>query len=210
MRLIDADEVVKFYKNMGKEFPELSVGVHFSINDITNNLDNIDTVKNVNLGGKTAMTKYSDIEIKTAENLLEKGYKWIVRYEIGRLIALSEKPIKSNNNLWTTTGNSVCVGGFVPIFQDIRSDDKEPVSLENIVHPQILDDAERRYLSAVIRPFRNEIKSIEKYKNWSNNSECIHFYTKKGDFFYLKDFKLGTMYKGMKAGHCYTLDELGL
>lgn len=45
MRLIDADEVVKFYKNMGKEFPELSTGVHFSINDIINNLDNIDTVK---------------------------------------------------------------------------------------------------------------------------------------------------------------------
>lgn len=36
MRLIDADEVVKFYKNTGKEFPELSVGVHFSINDIIN------------------------------------------------------------------------------------------------------------------------------------------------------------------------------
>lgn len=52
MRIIDADEVVKFYKNMGKEFPELNVGVHFSINDIINNLDNIDTVKNVHLGGK--------------------------------------------------------------------------------------------------------------------------------------------------------------
>ena len=36
MRLIDEDEVVKFYKNMGEEFMELSVGVHF--------------------GGKTAMT----------------------------------------------------------------------------------------------------------------------------------------------------------
>ena len=48
MRLIDEDEVVKFYKNMGEEFMELSV-----------NLDNIDTVKNVHLGGKTAMNKYS-------------------------------------------------------------------------------------------------------------------------------------------------------
>ena len=40
MRIIDADEVVKFYKNMGKEFPKLSIGTHFSINDIINNLDN--------------------------------------------------------------------------------------------------------------------------------------------------------------------------
>ena len=45
MRLIDADEVVKFYKNMGKQFPELSVGVHFSMADIISNLDNIPTVK---------------------------------------------------------------------------------------------------------------------------------------------------------------------
>lgn len=29
MRLIDADEVFKFYKNTGKEFPELSVGVQY-------------------------------------------------------------------------------------------------------------------------------------------------------------------------------------
>ena len=45
MRLIDADEVVKFYKNMGKQFPELSVGVHFAMADIISNLDNIPTVK---------------------------------------------------------------------------------------------------------------------------------------------------------------------
>lgn len=44
-RLIDADEVVKFYKNMEKKFPELSVGVHFSIADIISNLENIPTVK---------------------------------------------------------------------------------------------------------------------------------------------------------------------
>ncbi len=157
------------------------------------------------------MNKYNDIEIQTAKNLLENGYMWIVRNETGRLFAHFAKPFRCKvNNVWGSVGFSTSVCDFVPIFHNISSDDKEPVSLESIVHPQILDDVEKRYLSAVIRPFRNEIKSIEKYKNWSNNSECIHFYTKKGDFFYLKDFKLGTMYKGMKAGHCYTLDELGL
>lgn len=74
----------------------------------------------------------------------------------------------------------------------------------------ILDDAEKRYLKGVIRPFRNEIKSIEKYKNWSNNSERIYFFTKKGELFYLKYFKLGTMYKGMEPDKEYTLEELGL
>ena len=152
------------------------------------------------------MTNYSDIEIQTAEYLLKEGYKWIVRNEIGRLIALSKKPIKSINNLWTTTGNSVCVGRFVPIFQGIRSDDKEPTSLEAIVHPQILDDAERRYLSAVIRPFRNDVEKI--CKTAGGNREWIAFYGKS--YFFLPYFDAGTMYKGMKLGHKYSLEELGL
>lgn len=156
------------------------------------------------------MNKYSDVEIQTAENLLEHGYKWIVRYEIGRLIALSEKPIKSNNNLWTTTGNSVCVGRFVPIFQSVRSDDKEPVSLESIVHPQILDDAERRYLSAVIRPFKDRVGSICK-TFYTSEYQHIYIVLRDCDYnMYLPIFKKGTMYKGMEFGRSYSLEELGL
>ena len=152
------------------------------------------------------MTNYSEIEIETAKNLLKEGYKWIVRYETGRLIALSKKPIKSTNNLWTTTGNSVWVGRFVPIFHGIRSDDKEPVSLESIVHPQILDDAEKRYLKGVIRPFRNDVEKI--CKTAGGNREWIAFYGKS--YFFLPYFDAGTMYKGMKLGHKYSLEELGL
>lgn len=74
----------------------------------------------------------------------------------------------------------------------------------------ILDDAERQYLSAVVKPFRCKIKGIEKQRNWSNSSERIYFHVKKGDMFYLLDFKLGTMYKGMKLNRKYTLEELGL
>lgn len=42
MRLIDADEVKKFFET---RFPELDDGVHWSRNDIIQNLDNIETVK---------------------------------------------------------------------------------------------------------------------------------------------------------------------
>ena len=157
------------------------------------------------------MTKYSEIEVQTAKNLLKEGYKWIVRYEIGRLIALSEKPIKSNNNLWTTTGNSVCVGRFVPIFQSIRSDDKDPVSLESIVHPQILDDVERRYLSAVIKPFRNDVTEIRKRICKPYEYLRINGRFNNGiNYFSLPNFDAGTMYKGMEIDRAYTPKELGL
>ena len=98
------------------------------------------------------MTKYSEIEIETAKNLLKKGYKWIARNKSGKLFVYSGKPHKADR-VWYPMENCCYVcKEFVPIFQDVRFGDKEPVSLEAIVNPQILDDAERRYLSAVIRP----------------------------------------------------------
>lgn len=81
------------------------------------------------------MTNYSDIEIQTAKYLLKKGYKWIARNHNGRVFAHSKKPC--NDGIWWPTG-SICYvcEEFVPIFQSVRSDDKEPVSLESIVHSQ--------------------------------------------------------------------------
>lgn len=155
------------------------------------------------------MTKYSEIEIETAKNLLEHGYKWIVRWESGRLFAHCEKPIKVNN-IWGSFGDSVCVGKFVPIFQSVRSGDKYPTSLERIVHPQILDDAERRYLKGVIRPFRDRVTSICKGKDTTSKRECLTIFVSKYDRCNLPWFEAGTMYKGMEMYKEYTLEELGL
>lgn len=70
----------------------------------------------------------------------------------------------------------------------------------------ILDDAEKRYLSAVIKPFRQKVEYIVKFrdeKEWINiylGIEYIHFPT----------FVKGTMYKGMEVNRHYTLEELGI
>ena len=153
-----------------------------------------------------ATSKYSEIEIETAKNLLEKGYKWIARYESGRLFAHCEKPIKVDD-FWGSIGDSVCVCKFVPIFQSVRFGDKEPVSLEAIVHPQILDDAEKRYLSAVISPFRKKIKHIVKMRYDKSEFIFMRFDTSSLSMPY---FDIGTMYKGMEINKKYTLKELGL
>ena len=71
----------------------------------------------------------------------------------------------------------------------------------------ILDDAEKRYLSAVIRPFRNKVEYIEKVDVACE--EYIHIQLNK-DWAFLPHFRTGTMYKGMKPNHGYTLEELGL
>lgn len=155
------------------------------------------------------MSEYSEIEIQTAKNLLEHGYKWIARYESGRLFAYCEKPIKMDHT-WGSFGDSVCVSDFVPIFLNISIEDTEPTSLEAIVHPPILDDVERRYLSAVIRPFKDRVGCICKTYY---TSEYQHIYIVLRDCnynMYLPIFKKGTMYKGMEFGRSYSLEELGL
>lgn len=74
----------------------------------------------------------------------------------------------------------------------------------------ILDDAERKYLSAVIKPFRNSVTSITKYVENELNSEYISILVKMEDDICFPLFDMNTMYKGMKAGKDYTLEELGL
>ena len=154
------------------------------------------------------MTNYSEIEIETAKNLLEQGYKWIARNRSGKLRAYHSKP-SNRGRIWLSDDD--CYGyyfcEFVPIFHNISIEDSEPTSLEAIVHPQILDDAEKRYLSAVIRPFRDRVKYIEKIA--CACEEYIYIQVNR-DWAILPLFKEGTMYKGMKIGKAYTLEELGL
>ena len=154
------------------------------------------------------MTNYSDIEIQTAKNLMEQGYKWIARNRSGKLRAYHSKP-SNRGRIWLSDDD--CYGyyfcEFVPIFHNISIEDSEPTSLEAIVHPQILDDAEKRYLSAVIRPFRDRVKYIEKID--CACEEYIYIQVNR-DWTILPRFKKSTMYKDMKIGKAYTLEELGL
>lgn len=74
----------------------------------------------------------------------------------------------------------------------------------------ILDDAERKYLADVIRPFRNKIDTISKFQTRDDSSQYIYIGMKDRRWSNLPCFPKGTMYKGMKAGKHYSLKELGL
>ena len=74
----------------------------------------------------------------------------------------------------------------------------------------ILDDAERKYLADVIRPFRNKIDTISKFQTWDGSSQYIYISMKDNHMGTLPVFPKGTMYKGMENGKHYSLKELGL
>ena len=81
--------------------------------------------------------------------------------------------------------------------------------LEQEYKPPILDDVEKAYLSAVIKPFRNDVEYIEK-RIFSTGAEYIRICLTEDETVNFPNFKRGTMYKGMKANKHYTLKELGL
>lgn len=74
----------------------------------------------------------------------------------------------------------------------------------------ILDDVEKEYLSAVIKPFRKMIAYIVKAQDFDDGKQCIRIILQNGDgmhFPYLDDDE---MYKGMEVNKEYSLEELGL
>lgn len=82
-----------------------------------------------------------------------------------------------------------------------------------------LDETEKEYLSNVIKPFRNQVKYIEKNlgtDQYDNQYEFIRFYlisVKANSSDEILDFpyyKADTMYKGMELGKRYSLKDLGL
>ena len=74
---------------------------------------------------------------------------------------------------------------------------------------QILDDAEKRYLRGVIRPFRNIVVFIQKTFNYSG-FQWIEIAVKGNKTIALPGFRNDEMYKGMELEKEYTLEELGL
>lgn len=102
-------------------------------------------------------------------------------------------------------------------FSDCLLNDKSGFEIYN---KPILDKAEKRYLSGVIRPFRKDYKiTVKKHRTagdeelifiWFFGSESIEGIDFLEGMANLPHFKAGTMYKGMEPDKEYTLEELGL
>lgn len=99
---------------------------------------------------------------------------------------------------------------FNPEFNEIVNKIMEKRRLEQ--KGGILDKVEKEYLGAIIKPFRDKVDSITKYRGVYThvNEEYIVIDTNCGDDITFPNFKKGTMYTGMEAGKEYTLKELGL
>lgn len=91
------------------------------------------------------------------------------------------------------------------VFDWLAEEYKEPV----------LDEVEKAYLSAVIKPFKANVTGIRKI-NFVGGFHCIRIYAESispklsTEVIDLPLFETGTMYKGMEPYKKYSLKELGL
>ena len=78
----------------------------------------------------------------------------------------------------------------------------------------ILDAAEKRYLTNIIKPFRKHIITIRKIQNYKYEFiEIVIYSTVEGvscEVISFPYFNKGKMYKGIEINKEYTLKELGL
>ena len=74
----------------------------------------------------------------------------------------------------------------------------------------ILDEVEKEYLSAVIKPFRKKVEYIAIWEAWNGSKQFVHIELSDMDYANLPNFETNTMYKGMKPRKHYSLEELGL
>lgn len=96
-------------------------------------------------------------------------------------------------------------------FDIVRID--RPVKYKTIYkNDEILDSTEKKYLAAVIKPFKDKVEYIIKEDTNIGRQHIRIKYNDGLDFEWMKlpDFKLDTMYVGMQPDKEYTLKELGL
>ena len=74
----------------------------------------------------------------------------------------------------------------------------------------ILDDVEKEYLTAVIKPFRSRIKHIVKLETDNCSRQYVFISLHGNECIAFPYFKANTMYTGMDIWHNYTLEDLGL
>ena len=135
--------------------------------------------------------------LKLGEEFTIKGVNSSYRF---KLTAIGLMSSWRNSAKWNMSG---LLEDFLTGHYQISKDKTNPV----------LDEAEKRYLTNIIKPFKDQVIAIA--KRLANYGEFIDIMIYEGEIgecgnIYLPYFKPESMYKGMKVGREYTLEQLGL
>ena len=146
----------------------------------------------------------------TYEDLKKSPIGTKITFENGEVLVKDDDGNYSNKKRWRDDSDLKELKDRVNTLGKIIKIEEPTYQTVYEVKQEILDEAEKRYLRGVIRPFRNKVKTIVKYKSIDYKSKSYIGITLEGFYFNLPYFDTGAMYNGMKAEQKYTLKELGL
>lgn len=130
---------------------------------------------------------------------MKKGNIVKVKGGLDRLYKLDNTTLCFRQLYWTKWNISVAeFNAFIDVEFEIF---EEP----------LLDDKEKEYLEAIIKPFKDKVKYIMKHTNKKGYEYICITYNELLDFdLIFPNFKENTMYKGMELHKKYTLKDLEL
>ena len=156
-------------------------------------------------------SRFKKIEY-TYEDLKKSAIGTKITFEDGKVL------IKTEENRFENRINVTYIGEINNHFKDkilgkIIKIEKPSYTTVYEAKKEILDEAEKRYLKGVVRPYKN-VKSILKYIYPGNRLESIMITVldleNEDWLFTLPPFETGKMYKNMEDNKAYTTEELGL
>ena len=200
---------VRFVKDIIYHSSRTKIGEIYKITNVSNSselyrIENGECFKEEELELATNTFKKSDLKDGDIVTYRD-GRKRTVK---GKKIIDSDWNFASALSNWNNNLKYIDRGSKFDIVKVER-----PIKYETIFErkEEILDEIEKEYLKAVIKPFRNEIKSIYKTNSCRfSNTEYLEICFKDNDVMTFKNFKKGTMYKNMELDRKSTLEELGL
>jgi hypothetical protein len=209
VRLVKTDDEIEAYKNyIGKTFTIKGIreedGEYFA--ELAETYDIIPYLKNLELVNK----KY------TYENLKQSPIGTKITFESGNIIIKVKENYYCNNLYFRNDNDLKGLKDTISLNKIIKIE--EPIYTTVYEKKEILDEAEKRYLSNFIRPFRDNVKYIKKthYRYEKSKIEiCVNGYIEEANisdtyYTFLPAFSTNEMYNGMTLEKEYTLEELGL
>lgn len=147
----------------------------------------------------------------TYEDLKKSPVGTKVTFEDGFILIKLEKDFYKSNTFYRNNENLKGLKDNINLGKIIKIEEPEYCTVFES-NPEILDAVEKRYLSNVIRPFRDRVKTIRKFV-YSGGNASIDIsidYNNIGWLIELLPFPKNEMYKGMEDNKKYTIEELGL
>ena len=146
----------------------------------------------------------------TYEDLKKSPIGTKITFENGEVLVKDDDGNYSNKKRWRDDSDLKELKDRINTLGKIIKIEEPTYQTVYEVKQEILDEAEKRYLRGVIRPFRDRVTMIRKLFSPTRGKYYIQARYKDDTPTNFPYFDDETMYQGMKKDKEYTLEELGL